>query len=715
MNRSLHAVPSLSALLLALLLPAAGRPQAASPPQQRPSFPSGTELVVVDVVVIGKDGRPVTGLQRDDFAVSEDGAAQEIVGFEAVHHAPAGTEATPGTPAPEPRTAVNAVVPGREPASFVIVFDELHLSPAEAARARDAVSGFIERETAAPDRVALVGTFEGARYTARMPEGRAALAQVLGRLQGRHVGEPMRDFMTDYEAMRIDQDRDPIVTDQVMRRLIASGQILHDVGTPRAPAESDPVGWRAETQSLATQAYARARMRLEQTLGIVNRSLEALATARGRKSLVLVSAGLVQDSRLSGFRRAVSEARRANAAIYFLDARGLVAATSGLSAEVSQPLDLVDRSTGAGLSETAEASEGSEGLALDTGGFVVKNRNDLGSGLARIAREARDYYLVGYAPTNRAADGRFRKIAVKLSRDGAEVRARRGYYAPGRDAAAKPEGRDAAIQRALDAPFDLPELPLRAIAQSFGEAEPGKTAVLVTVEADVRGLAFADKDGAARDTLEFLLLAVRHDTGESTRFDQQFELAFKPQTRARYERSWFPITRQLPLAPGAYQAKVVARDRNSGRVGSLTFDFEVPQAAGLRVSSLAVSDRLREAGSAQERVPEPVARRSFTAAGLLHCRFEVYGAARDAGGQPKVSAGFAIRRSDGRVLVAAAETPMRPGADGSLARSFGVPLDGAPAGLYEVIVQVTDLAAGQSAEAREPIRIEAAAPAPALR
>ena len=230
----------------------------------------------------------------------------------------------------------------------------------------------------------------------------------------------------------------------------------------------------------------------------------------------------------------------------------------------------------------------------------------------------------------------------------------------------------------------------------------------VTVEADIRGFAFAEKAGTARDTLEYLLLVVQRVSGESTRFDQQFEMSFKPETRARFERSWFPITRELPLAPGPYQAKIVARDRNSGRVGSLTHDFEVPAPDGLRVSSLVVSDRLRDEESAQGRVPELVAQRRFAAAGVLHCRFEVYGAARDAAsGQPRLTAGFAIRRSDGRVLVAAPETPMRPGPDGSLARSFGVPLDGAAPGLYEVIVLVTDLAAGQAAEAREPIRIEA--------
>jgi hypothetical protein len=70
-----------------------------------------------------------------------------------------------------------------------------------------------------------------------------------------------------------------------------------------------------------------------------------------------------------------------------------------------------------------------------------------------------------------------------------------------------------------------------------------------------------------------------------------------------------------------------------------------------------------------------------------------------------VTAGFSLRRDDGRVLAAAQETPMRPGPDGSLSRGLGVPLDGAPPGRYEVIVLVTDLVAGRSAEAREPIVI----------
>ncbi len=60
---------------------AAASPQA---PPQVPVFGSEVELITVDAVVINKFGKAVGGLTRDDFRVSEDGRAVEIVRFEAV-------------------------------------------------------------------------------------------------------------------------------------------------------------------------------------------------------------------------------------------------------------------------------------------------------------------------------------------------------------------------------------------------------------------------------------------------------------------------------------------------------------------------------------------------------------------------------------------------------------------------------------------------------
>ena len=696
-------------LALALMQPASGSLQA---PAQKPTYPAEAEIVTVDVVATGRDGAPVLDLRLEEFSVTEDGVPQAITAFEAVHRPAPSTPAggSPAPAAPRPRSSWNREPAGRLGSHFVIVFDELHLAPAEVVRARAAVADFLANGVAQDDRVALVGTAEGMRWTARMPEGREALQRALDRLRPRLVGETVRDRMTDYEAMRIDRDRDPIVTDVVMRRFLETGEIRQDAASPGnpAPAAADEVvGWRAETQSRAAAVYARATGRNEQALGVVERSLVSLDAERGRKSLVFVSGGLIQDPRLGVYRRVVTEARRVNAAVYFLDARGLVAATAGMEAEVGPRIEF--RDLGSAFSETRERSDGSQALAADTGGFSLRDRNDLAAGLARIGREARSYYLLGYAPLNRKPDGRFRAIQVKVAREGVGLRARRGYYAPGGNdrRPETTEGRDAAMQRALDAPFDLGDVPLRAIADVLGEAEPGKARVRVTVEADVRGFAFVEKGGTARDTLELLLLVAREDTGESMRFDQQFEMSLSAQTRARYEHAGFPISREVPLTPGQHQARVVVRDKNGGRVGSLLHTFEVPALTGLRVSSLALGERLRDGAAASSSAPEITARREFAASGILHCSFEVYGAAKEvATGRPKLTAGFSIRRSDGRFLAAMPETPLQPGPDGTLARSLGVPLDGAPSGRYEVIVVVTDHAAGQAAEAREAFVIE---------
>ena len=680
---------------MAPLLAAAQEPRT---PQA--TFPSGAELVTVDVVVAGPGGAPVRDLRREDFTVLEEGVVQEVTAFDAVDRTPTAAAAPP----PLPGVTSNVDASARESRSFVVVFDELHLDPAEAQRARKAVAAFLRTGVADRDRVTLVGTAEGARWTARLPEGRDALLQVLERLQGRRVGEIVQDAVSEYEALRIDRERDPLVTDRVLRRFKATGAIRPET---RLRGDEPDRGENLDTErdrvrARAAQAYARYAAQNEVTLGIVERSLASLAAVRGRKSLILVSGGFVHDTHLGGFRRVVTESRRANAALYFLDARGLGGGSTALRAETGASLEFND--LGSTLTEGRERSEGSEGLAADTGGFSVKNENDLESGIARIARESASYYLLGYAPSDKRADGHFRKIEVKVARDGARVRARRGYYAPGGPPGAKaaPESRDAAIQRALDSPFDLADVPLRGTAHVLGESAPGKARVFVTAEADIRGLAFEERGGTAKDTLELMLVVAQRETGEFHRFDQQLQMSFSPETRARIAKSWIPITREMPLASGAYQARIVVRDKNSGRLGTLTHDFEVPSLTGLRISTPVLSDRLRETAGGVSAGPEPVARRSFAPKGVLHGHFEVFGAAKDGRtGAPNVTAGFSIRRADGKFLTAAPETPMKPGPDGGLARTFGTPLEAAPPGRYELIVVVTDVVAGQVAEARE--------------
>ena len=52
--------------------------------QEPPVFGTGVELVRLDVVVLDKDGRPVTGCSREDFVVEEEGRRQTVESFEPV-------------------------------------------------------------------------------------------------------------------------------------------------------------------------------------------------------------------------------------------------------------------------------------------------------------------------------------------------------------------------------------------------------------------------------------------------------------------------------------------------------------------------------------------------------------------------------------------------------------------------------------------------------
>jgi len=49
--------------------------------QRRPTFRVGVDLVTLNVTVSGADGRPVGGLNAEDFIVLEDGRPQELAHF----------------------------------------------------------------------------------------------------------------------------------------------------------------------------------------------------------------------------------------------------------------------------------------------------------------------------------------------------------------------------------------------------------------------------------------------------------------------------------------------------------------------------------------------------------------------------------------------------------------------------------------------------------
>ncbi len=681
-----------------------------SPSPAPPTFPAEIEQVTVDAVVTDKKGNPITDLVPADFAITEDGKPQEIVNFEAIK--------VPDTPADKPAArpfiSSNRRPEDRTGRTFVILFDDLQMTRFQGNIAKRAVAEFLTSGTREGDRVMLVATGGGAWWSTRMMAGRDELIALLKRLDGRLIPDNAPDRMSDYEAMRIHAYNDAEAMGRVQRRFESLGVTMQSQRRDRGleSTAQDPI-----VRSRASDVYFQAVTRNRLTLQVLTRLLDSLQATKGRKSVILVSQGFIYDPNLSEFKDVVQASRRGNAAVYFLDTRGLEGLGTQFSAEFQAPTD--PRDVGAALLDQSLASEGSESIASDTGGFSVKNTNDLGKGVQRIASETQMYYLIGYIPTNAARDGRFRKIGVQVKRKGISVRARRGYYAPLDDAKQaenekkKKGGADPVLQQALDSPFEMDDIPVRMTAFVEDEALLGKLNTLIAADVDVQGFAFNEDGGRFVDTLEFMLVVAHRESGEFYQYNQKIDMRLLPATRQRFKTAWYPLVRDFELSPGGYQAKIVVRDKNNGRVGTVIHEFEVPDPAEFRTSTLSLSDTL-EPGSEASGVPKPVfiARRDFPEGAMLYGQFSVYGAEKDAAtGMPRVSAAWEIRASDGTVRQRTNATVINPTSLGRLTRLVGTTLKDYSPGAYEFVLSLKDEVSGKSLEVKEAFAV-VSAPSP---
>ncbi|MET0554603.1 MAG: VWA domain-containing protein [Vicinamibacteria bacterium] len=669
-----------------------------------PTFAAGVEVVTVDVVVTDKKNVTLSGLPREEFTILEDGVPQEITSFDNVQ-VPAGPSAEP---ARKPAISDNTVREERTGRSFIIVFDDVHLTLFQAHRAKLAIGKFLETGVREGDRVTLVATGGGAWWSTRMEAGREDIVSLLKRLEGRLVPDNSPERMSDSEALRIHIYRDQQVEERVSRRFDSFGS------TNRSQqGESNALSGNPFVQGRAADVYYQAASRNRITLQVLDRVLLSLAATRGRKSLILVSQGFIYDPQLDEFRDVVQTARRSNVAMYFIDTRGL-GGMSYMNAEFGPAIDSQDVS--AAFGDELDQSAGAEMLASDSGGFSVKNTNDMSRGFQRIADETKSYYLVGYRPTNAKTDGKFRKIEVKVARKDVKVRARKGYFAP-MDAATLASRKktkteapgDPDIQAALDSPYEEKAIPLRMSSWVFDETLLGKANTIVATDVDIREFAFKEQDGRLVDAVEFLLVVAHLETGEFFRFDQKVDMKLLPATRDRMEKSWLPIIRDFELAPGSYQAKIVVRDSNSRRLGTVVHEFTVPDLAKLRASSVILSDTLQPDKAGEKPRPTMAVRRTFPPGATLYAQFEVYGAQRAKGsGMPKVLAGYQVRRRDGTVVTRVNATEILPTSLGKLSRLVGTGLSGAEPGDYEFVLDLRDEIGGATAEVREPFTIAAA-------
>jgi len=685
-------------------------------PSQPPVFRAETPLVVVDAVVLDDDGTPVADLTAADFEVKDGDVRQTVQLFQVVTAAP--RSAAHAARSESPPFATNVGVEARAARTFVLFFDDVHLTHEHGERARQAMGRFVETELRDGDLVSVVVPGRALRWHARLPEGREQLVRLVGSLEGAYVPDPSSERMSDYEAYRIHVFQDEAVADRVDRRWQNARVLGREAVNPLAGRGFEPQN-RGGTvgiikQDIAIRAaaiYANTAARNRATLVALARTMESLAAVRGRKSLILVSPGFIDDQERRDAREVIHAARQANVALYFVDARGLQTGSAFSQAESVGAVDF--RDIAAVNADISLDAEGAETLAVQTGGFSVRNRNDLEASLRRIGRESEVYYLLGYQPSETGKPGSFRRIEVRVNRRDVQVRARRGYYVgkpPDGDERAA-EGSKAEedldeLQRATESPFDLAGIPLRVSAFVFGEASPGKAVTVLAADVDLRAFAFERRGRELQDVIELRMLATHQESGTTERYERQVQMTFPAGTRFG-EDAWHTVTQEFPLAPGRYQARVAVRDRRGGSIGAVTHEFDVPQPGAFRMTSPILTDTV-ETPESRADAPKPVlvVRRAFPAGSTLYYQFNVTGAARDAGAGTRVAASHEVRRiADGSVVKRMEPRVIAQSPGGALSRFSGVSLRGIEAGAYALVLRVIDELGHRSIERTEPFTI----------
>jgi VWFA-related protein len=573
-------VPTLI-LSLAVGAGAPGPAQTQAPPLEIAEVEA--ELLRVEAVVLDARSRPVPGLGAEDFVIREDGDLQVITHFQ-----PAVFRREDA----RPRAAEAAVVvlPPQD-RHVVLAIDDLHMSPTSMAAAKLALKRFLIEQAADDDHIAVVTMSGDLGLYQAFTQERAVLRRAIDRLayRERRGNAGGRATMSEYEAESIDRG------DAEAQRLAAQEIGLREqLSTGRAGAVTNPRNAfeaTGQARALLAQALETTNMTLRTLEGVVR----SLGTVSGRKLLVLVSDGFLigqgtQDPRAFDMRLIFDASARVGVSVYALHSKGVDAAPPGGDASRQSLPEQAPVAPREGYQRQGERvmRDSMSAVAEGTGGFLVHGTNDLSQGLGVILRDSDSGYLLAYTPSHTERDGRYRQIQIEVAgHPEYTVRARKGYFAPdaGRDAkaAASRAGsgspRDEDLRAALASLVPLSGVPLEMSAD-FVDQPPAGSQVVVRARIDLNRLSFTLSGERQRAELE--IVGVVYDelgkvVGDVEGYSVDLDLT--PTTFQQMLQDGLRYQKAVPLKPGLYHVRLVAREGLRSKLGTAFQWIEVPDLA----------------------------------------------------------------------------------------------------------------------------------------
>jgi VWFA-related protein len=482
-------------------------------------------LVVLDLVVRDKDGKPVTDLTRNDFRVYEDGKLQPIRSFEppSVHTLPAASLANPAT-----------VFDPAQPATFgqspvtVLVLDQLNTHFADSSFARRSLHD----------------------YLAAQP---ATLAQPTTLLTVYDNNFKLLQAFT--------RDRDLL-----LRSLAA------------APTKQ---AWKLETNGNADYGPLE---RLDESLHALEQMAQSYAAIPGRKNLLWVGGGFptVDPTEFDSHdlqtvhdtvQHITDVLLATRVTLYAVDptssAAGLVEITNA---------DQADAFTAAGGTfgtnmANFDANEDFDHLGLVTGGRVVRGRNDIAAQIGNAIDAGASFYTIGYAPTNDSTSAsEYRKIRVDCLRPGLTMVTRSGYYSE-RTQQQKSAGTAAYdLATAADSKLPLNGLRFKVIPETSVAANTDTFVVRVAAPS----LNWKQQEDGT-SVASVYVMSVAYDAKGKTlsAVDHPMTATAKPSINLHDDTRTADFSFTAPIPNKSVRLRFVVRDSATGRMG--TVDLPVPK------------------------------------------------------------------------------------------------------------------------------------------
>ena len=505
-----------------------------------------TQLVVQTVAITDKDGKPVEGLKADDFILTEDNVPQTISVFEFQKlddAAPPPVAPPAAAPAAAPVFAENLqagrfqriapVAAGddryQDRRLLALYFDMSAMNDIDRYRALTSAQTFIDKEMKGPDLVALFTYSDGAVRV-------------------------RRDFTDDRSALQ----------ESILKLLY--------------PKEED------ELEDVATDFGQNAG---EFNIFNTDRQLSALQTAvnmlgvlKEKKSLIYYASGMNLNGvdNQAQLRATLNAARKANVAFYPVDARGLVAmAPMGNASQRS--------AGGIGMYSGATAMASMRGLqrsqdalftlAADTGGKALLDTNDLTLGIVRAQQAMSSYYILGYYPSNTNKDGKLRRVKITLKNRNAELAYRESYYADKEFSRFTASDKERQLEEALMLGDPITDLTI-AMELNYFQLNSAEYFVPMAVKIPGSELVLAQRVGAEETVIDFIYEI--KDLYGSTIANNRDKVTIKLKGEAAGRLASMPVQYDagFTLLPDKYVIKFLARNAETGRIGTYQAEFTVP-------------------------------------------------------------------------------------------------------------------------------------------